>query len=444
MGVLDAEKVRKIKQSLRWHPRGMTISDLSSAVKMNRNLLAKYLDMLLVSGEVEMQLMGAAKVYYFSRRVPVSAMLEFSSDLVIMIDDDQRIHSVNEQVPVLLGMQREALVGRRTDEIASPFIRSLPLSTTMEVLAGDQESSTEFSSEIGGEDRHFRTKTIPTSFENGKHGITLIIDDITAQKKYQTMLEISEAKYRGMVQSSGEAIIGNDPGGRIISWNPAAEHLFGYTEDQALGKEMGVLGSPDQRGELGLFLEKVGRGEYIRQQEMKMVRNDGTAVEVLMSISPIRGEHDSIIGASSIIRDITSEKREKDLRDHEDRYRKLVEDINVGIYRSTGDRKGHFVWGNTALLDLLGYHSFSDLKGIDVIDIFSEPDGRKELLDELKECGFVKNRILHLRRKDGRPITVLITALAEFDVQKKLKFINGIVQDISWFIGPGPDELPAH
>jgi PAS domain S-box-containing protein len=171
-----------------------------------------------------------------------------------------------------------------------------------------------------------------------------------------------------------------------------------------------------------------------------MIRKDGMAVDVLVSISPIRGEHDNIVGASSIIRDITSEKLEQDLRDHEDRYRKLVEDINVGIYRSTGDPKGHFVWGNTALLDLLGYQSFSDLRGINVIDIFSEPDGRKELLEELKESGFVKNRILHLKRRDGRPITVCITALAEFDVQKKVKFINGIVQDISWFIGPGSDE----
>lgn len=440
MGVLDPEKVRRIKQSLRWHPRGMTISDLSSQVKMNRNLLAKYLDMLLVSGQVEMQLMGAAKVYYFSRRVPVSAMLEFSSDLVIMIDDDQRIHSVNEQVPLLLGVERDTLIGKRTDEISSPFIRCLPFSGTEENPAGDQESSIEFSSEVMGEERYFRTKKIPTSFENGSHGITLIIDDVTAQKKYQNMLEISEARYRGIVQSSGEAIIGKDPDGRIISWNPAAEHLFGYPEDQIVGKEMHLLVSPDQREDLDLFLQRVGGGEYIRQHEMKMIRKDGMAVDVLMSISPIRGEHDSIVGASSIIRDITSEKLEQDLRDHEDRYRQLVEDINVGIYRSTGDPKGHFVWGNTALLDLLGYQSFRDLRGINVIDIFSEPDGRKELLEELKESGFVKNRILHLKRRDGRPITVCITALAEFDVQKKVKFINGVVQDISWFIGPGSDE----
>ena len=414
----------------------MTISDLSSEMKMNRNLVAKYLDMLLISGQVEMQLIGAAKVYYISRRVPVSAMLEFASDLVIMVDDNQRIHSVNEQVPLLLDEQRDALIGKRIDEITNPFIKSLPFLGSEENQATDRESVSEFSFDIKGEERHFRIKKVPTAFEDGTNGITLIIEDVTAQKKYQKMLEISEAKYRGIVQSSGEAIIGKTTDGRIISWNPAAEQLFGYTEDQILGKAMHLLVSPDQQSDLDLFLSKVGNGEYIRQEETKMIRKDGTVVDALITISPIRGEHDVIVGAASIIRDITREKLEQDLRDHEDRYRKLVEDINVGIYRSTGDTQGHFVWGNTALLDLLGYNSFSDLRGIHVVDVFPQPDGRKELLDELQKSGFVKNRVLNLKRKDGRSITVCITALAEFDEQKNVRFINGIVEDITGYTGP--------
>jgi len=91
MAVLDQERMTGIKQTLKWHPRGMTISDISSRANMNRNLVAKYLDMLLISGNVEMQVVGAAKVYYIARTVPVSAILEFSSDLVIMVDHDQKI-----------------------------------------------------------------------------------------------------------------------------------------------------------------------------------------------------------------------------------------------------------------------------------------------------------------------------------------------------------------
>ena len=70
---------------------------------------------------------------------------------------------------------------------------------------------------------------------------------------------------------------------------------------------------------------------------MNMVRKDGSTMNTLMTICPIRGENDHIVGASSIVRDITSEKREKHLREYEDRYRTLVEDLNVGIYRSTAE-----------------------------------------------------------------------------------------------------------
>jgi PAS domain S-box-containing protein len=166
---------------------------------------------------------------------------------------------------------------------------------------------------------------------------------------------------------------------------------------------------------------------------MNMVRKDGSMINTLMTFCPIRGEHDHIVGVSAIIRDITSEKREQHLREYEDRYRTLVEDLNVGIYRSTAEPGGRFVWGNTALLDILGYNSLQDLGKVNVIDIFSKPHGRLELIDELQKSGFVKNRILHLRRRDNSPIIVSVTALAEFDQQKNLVFINGIVQDITSF-----------
>jgi PAS domain S-box-containing protein len=104
------------------------------------------------------------------------------------------------------------------------------------------------------------------------------------------------------------------------------------------------------------------------------------------------------------------------------------------ISMSTGDPHGRFVWGNTALLQTLGYPSVSDLQGIKIVDVFQKPDGRKELIDELQKSGFVKNHIVHLKKRDGSPITVNVTALAEFDENKNLVFINGIVQDITGFV----------
>ncbi|PKL69523.1 MAG: hypothetical protein CVV30_08185 [Methanomicrobiales archaeon HGW-Methanomicrobiales-1] len=434
MAVLDQERMDRIRQILKWHPRGMTISAVNSQMKMNRNTLAKYLDMLLISGHVEVQIVGAAKVYYVARTVPVSAILEFSSDLVIMVDRDGKILQVNEPVPHLFNEKKEDLVGRRIDQIREPFFQDLPVDPVKKGETDEREFITEKTCTIRGEKYHFRIKRVPTAYEDGTQGFTFIIEDNTARKKSQDMLEISEAKYRGLVRSSGEAIIGTTTEGRIVSWNPAAERLYGFTESEVNGKPLTMLADDAQYGDADALLKGIMQGDCIMRRELRMTGENKTPIDALITICPIKGEGNTIVGASAIIRDITQEKIEQHMREHEDKYRTLVEDLNVGFYRSTGDPRGRFVWGNTALLQILGFPSISDLKSIDVVDVFLTPDGRQDLLDQLLKSGFVKNHIIHLKKRDGAPISVSVTALAEFDANKKLVFINGIVQDITGFV----------
>jgi PAS domain S-box-containing protein len=437
MGVLDQEKVDRIKRLLKWHQRGMTISDLASEMKINRNLVAKYLDMLLIAGQVEMQVVGAAKVFFLSRRVPVSALLEFSSDLVIVLDGEWQILQVNEQVPLMLETQKEVLIGKNLRDVNNPFFSALLGILNARNPQEKGESVSDIDCALRSGQRHFRAKQVPTAFEDGSDGLTFIIEDITARKQIEEMLRLSEARYRGLVQSSGEAIIGSDTDGKIVSWNPAAERLCGYGEGEVIGKPMDILVPEETCGILSGILKRVHCGESFRRHEMKMMRKGGSVLDVLITISPITGEYGAVTGASSIARDITGEKMERYLREHEDQYRTLVEDLNVGIYRSTGDPRGRFVWGNTALLNILGYTTISDLQDIPVIDVFSDPAARLELLDELQKKQFVKNRILHLRRPDGAPVSVSVTALAEFDEKQQVVFINGIVQDITHFTSRG-------
>jgi PAS domain S-box-containing protein len=202
------------------------------------------------------------------------------------------------------------------------------------------------------------------------------------------------------------------------------------------GKLLTILADETRHGEIDALLKGILQGDCIHRRELRMTGKNARIIDALITICPIKGENGAIAGASAIIRDITQEKIEQHMREHEDKYRTLVEDLNVGFYRSTGDPRGRFVWGNTALLQILGYPSITDLQGINVTDVFLKPDGRKELIEELLRSGFVKNRIIHLKKQDGTPISVSVTALAEFDENKNLVFINGIVQDITGFAHP--------
>ncbi len=78
--MLEEEKISRIKTLLKNHPKGMTISDIATGLKMNRNSLAKYLEILLISGHVESRTYGTARVFSLSHRVPISAIMESSPD----------------------------------------------------------------------------------------------------------------------------------------------------------------------------------------------------------------------------------------------------------------------------------------------------------------------------------------------------------------------------
>ena len=255
----------------------------------------------------------------------------------------------------------------------------------------------------------------------------IICEDITERHK-------AEQTYRllsSIIASTADAVIGKDLSGMVISWNKAAERMYGYTETEIIGDHISRIVPPERRAELEEISSQIQQGISINSLDTQRVRKDGRLIDISVTISPITDDEGTITGASTIARDISPTKAEERLRENEMQYRSLVENIAVGVYRSTGDPAGHFIWGNSSLVKILGYPSFEDLKDVEIADIFVEADGRKKLLADLKKDGFVKNREIALKRADGEVVSVRVTALARFDTGGGLSCINGIVEDIT-------------
>lgn len=184
----DPEKIKKIENLLRHNPRGLTISALSAKTRMNRNLLAKYLDVLHFSGHVEMQVTGTAKVYFISHRVPISAMLEFSSDFILVLDSDQRIIQANERILSLLHAERGDLTGHPIADLTMPFLEEVSRHVAPDGVENKREKPAEFSLAIDGRNLFFSMKCVPTRFEDGNCGHTYIIEDITGRKNAEEQI----------------------------------------------------------------------------------------------------------------------------------------------------------------------------------------------------------------------------------------------------------------
>ncbi|MEO5756586.1 MAG: PAS domain S-box protein [Mesorhizobium sp.] len=125
-----------------------------------------------------------------------------------------------------------------------------------------------------------------------------------------------------IVESSFDAIISKDLNTVITSWNRAAERLFGYSAEEAIGKSITLLIPPDHRDEEPHILERIKRGERVESYETVRVRKDGSLVPVSLTVSPIRDAAGRITGASKIARDITAAK------ESEHRIRNLMREVN--------------------------------------------------------------------------------------------------------------------
>jgi len=119
-----------------------------------------------------------------------------------------------------------------------------------------------------------------------------------------------------IIESSHDAIVSKTLDGIITSWNPAAVQLFGYEPAEIIGKPITSIIPPELRAEEAEFLARLRRGERIEHHETVRTTKDGRAIEVALTISPIKDDRGVIIGASKIARDIAVQKRaERALRE---------------------------------------------------------------------------------------------------------------------------------
>lgn len=151
------------------------------------------------------------------------------------------------------------------------------------------------------------------------------IRDITEQKRAEEAL----AWLAAIVQSSRDAIVSTGPDGNIQSWNPGAEMLYGYTATEMLGRKVSELSAAECRPDAELRIASVLGGATLPSFESLHKRKDGQVFPVCIVASPIRNAAGKVLGSTSILRDVTREKRSQQaLLESENRFRTLVQNSN--------------------------------------------------------------------------------------------------------------------
>jgi PAS domain S-box-containing protein len=160
------------------------------------------------------------------------------------------------------------------------------------------------------------------------------VQDITERK------EAEESRFRlaSIVESSDDAIISKNLDGVITTWNRGAQHMFGFSESEALGRHITFLTLPELREEEETILQKARLGENVEHHETVRITKEGRKINVSLTISPVRDPIGRVMGSSQIARDITERKQaEEDLKKSEKRFRLMADSAPMLIWLSGPD-----------------------------------------------------------------------------------------------------------
>ena len=240
-------------------------------------------------------------------------------------------------------------------------------------------------------------------------------------------LNEDQLRLGAIVSASDDAIIGRDMNGTITSWNAAAERIFGYSAEEAIGQSIRLIIPSDRHQEEEDVLRRIRSGEGVDHYETVRRAKDGRPVEVSLTVSPIKTPDGTVIGASKIVRDVTLTKRfERDAR----HFAALVASSDDAIISKTLD--GTVVTWNAAAERLFGYTA-SEMVG-QSIRLIVPPDRQAEEDDVLGAIrrGETFDHFETLRqRKDGTLVPISLTVSPIRDVSGQVVGASKIARDLT-------------
>ena len=205
----------------------------------------------------------------------------------------------------------------------------------------------------------------------------------------QAMMEV-RLRLAAIVESSEDAIVGQNIDGIITDWNAGAARLYGYDESEAIGEVFSTLVQSGENADMDF----TKMSNTVSRHETVHYRKNGTPIEVSLNVSPIHDGAGRVVGISAIAHDITERQRAaKALRESEDKLRVILNSVAEGIFGV--DSEGRCTFFNKASLRLLGYDSADAMLGKHMHDLIhhSHPDGTPF---PASECG-------HLTQVLGTP-----------------------------------------
>lgn len=227
-------------------------------------------------------------------------LMEEAPIAISIKDASGRYEAVNPAYCSLYGYSQEELLGQSLTVIF-PEDRQARMAEQHAAHFDAGRSGGEYEARTkDGRAVYVATASIPLPDLDSRRLRASFTVDITARKREQE----TQARLAAIVASCEDAIIAKSLEGIIESWNLGAERLYGYSAEEVIGRHIDMLAPADRHQEIASIMARLGRGEPIPTFETVRVRKDGSAVDVSLSISPIKDAAGRAIGVSTVARDV--------------------------------------------------------------------------------------------------------------------------------------------
>ena len=268
------------------------------------------------------QAMRTARHGAKERNEALRVTLESIGDAVLTTDAEGRVAYLNPIAESLTGWTLDEARGRRLDEVfrilkeddRQPAENPVNRVLRDGVVTGLANHTLLIARD--GTERPIDDSAAPIRDEDGVvTGCALVFRDISLRRRLERAESARMLDARllaSIVESSDDAIISKSLGGIIQTWNAAAERVFGYTAEEAVGRHITLIIPPDRIAEEDEIIASLRAGQRVEHFETERVRKDGQRIYVSLTVSPVRTNDGRIIGASKIARDVTDRRRLED------------------------------------------------------------------------------------------------------------------------------------
>ncbi len=286
----------------------MTVTDIAREIHINRNSVAKYLDILLISGQAEMVTFGPAKVFFPSSRIPLSALLNLTHDYIVVLNRELKFLQASENLLKYFDIQRSEIIGRPIDTFSVSFFQIPEIAHNTKKALEGKELTIEKQYTQSDQTFYLRIKHIPTTFDDGEPGVTLLIEDITDRKLTEEKMKRAIQEWETTFNSISDMVFIQDNEFSILRANRSFADFLHMKPEDCVGKKChqlihGMNGSHAYCA--CIQVHKTKKPATVEFYEPHFSRY------LEISASPIFTDNGDIIGSVHIMKDVSERKRKE-------------------------------------------------------------------------------------------------------------------------------------